>query len=213
MTMNAQKLETMKFGEFTEYLTKNPKRYGTLSRYRKILAALEPTRNGRKKLSFVEKEMKTILGQGLETKRRKPGTGTRVVIKKIYSNTPANVRKGLAGKEYEKVVYENAEMETRVRTRMRRRKREPRAGSDKPARRNAWIMAVEAAKKELDTKNFIIVRKEVRDPEDEDQVLGNKVYMRAKELMVGIKAEEAAAKAAAAEATTEATTEAMETSA
>lgn len=190
--MNAAKLESMKFGEFTAYITANPKRYGTLSRYRKILASSALGRNERKKLSFIEKEMEVILAKGLETKRRKPGTGTRVVVKKVYGNTPANIRKGLVGKEYEKVEYHDAEVETRVRTRMRRRKRQMRANSDGTGHRNAWITAVAEAKKELGTKNFVIVRKEVLDPEDEDQVLGHKVYLRAKEIMEAAKAAEPA---------------------
>lgn len=206
--MNSDKLEAMKFTAFTVYLDENPKRYATLSRYRKILTGAK-TKNNRNKLRHVEDEMKAILDKGLETKRRKAGTGNRVMVKMVYKDTPGNRRADRVGQEYEKVVYENSEVETRVRTRMRRRKRQSRTNSDgTPGPRNAWIVAVEQAKAELETPKFVIVRKEVRDPTDEGQVIGNKVYVRAMEIMVANKAAAAeavdAAEAAAPAVETEA---------
>jgi hypothetical protein len=191
--MNADKLGEMKFTAFTVYLDENPKRYATLSRYRKLLTGAK-TKNNRLKLRHVEDQMKAILDKGLETKRRKAGTGERVMVKMVYKDTPGNRRADRVGKEYEKVTYENAEVATCVRTRMRRRKRQSRANPDgTPGPRNAWIVAVEQAKAELDTPKFVIVRKEVRDPADETQVVGNKVYLRAVEIMAANKAAAAAA--------------------
>jgi len=195
--MNAAKLEDMRHADLALYLEEHPKQYATLGRYRKILTGAK-TKNNRLKLRYVEERMKAILDSGLQTKRRKAGTGDRVTVQMVYKDTPTNRRAGRVGQSYDKVTYENAEVATCLRTRMRRRKRKSRASADgAPGPRNAWITAVEQAKAELETPKFVIVRKEVRDPADAQQVLGNKVYLRAKELMAANKPQGAAEPAAA----------------
>lgn len=177
--MNSEKINNMRYANFTSYLDESPKKYATLSRYRKILS-VEPnkTKLNRRKLKHVESLMKVILDNGLITTRRKSGTGERKEINLIYKDTPVNKRLGRVGNSYTKVVIEGGDVTEHTRTKMRRRKRRQR-DVQANGKRNAWIEAIEQAKQELNAPKFIIIRKEVKDESDPNQVLGHEIYKRA----------------------------------
>ena len=188
-------MATAKFSEFRKFLEANPKKYNTLNRYR-VLFAPDMSGNGRRKLKLVEAAMQVILDEGAIIKRRVPNTGTREEIEAVYKDTASNQKLNRVGQTYKKVVYTNSEFEETKRFKMRRRRRNLNADPDKPVHKNLWIDSIGLAKAELNTPKLVIVRKAITDPADESQVLGNKVYLRAKEIMVAAQAVAAAAKAA-----------------
>jgi hypothetical protein len=189
----------MKPSDFESYITNNKKSFTTFSRYRKFLMG-SATRPDKKKLRFIETHMRNMIneGDGIVTKRRKPGTGERVIEKIPYNDTATNRRKGLVGKTYDRVTYKNPEIIETKKKGYRKRKRvmKPRDGAP---RVNTWISCVQQAKKELGASGLVIFRKTVTDPEDPKQIEGNKVYIRAKEIMEEKKSEAAKLKAAEAE--------------
>ena len=195
---------SLKYAEFNAYLEKNPKQYATLNKYRKNLIP-DKSKQARRKLKAVEVLMQAKLNDGLSTKRRKVGTGTRVIEKRVYKDTPGNRRAKRVGEEYDKVTYQDAEFEVRKRTKMRRRKRQPR-NPDAPPRRNLWIESVQESKKQLNSPAFVIVRSKITDPDSEAQQIGFDVYTLAKKIMA-VKKEAAALEKAAAAAEKAAATE------
>lgn len=212
MTLKNATVVGMPLKEFRAHLRKDAEKivFTTLARYRRALIRelkeaeeskdLDRGHLADAKVRVVEKRMRERIDKGdTEVKRRKSGTGKKVVKQLVYKDTPHNRKLERVGQTYEKVVYEDAEFEPKVR-KMRRRKRPVfLAGEEEAARRvkaqknNKWIRAVSQAKEELGAPGFIIIRKEPKDPQDADQVLGSKVYARATELMRQFKAEEAAA--------------------
>lgn len=197
----SEKLLSMRFAAFKKHLEDTPRKYATLSKYRKVFAAVDPetsTPANRKKLRLVEKQMDAIIAAGLTTKRRRPGTGTRVVEKLVYQDTPGNRRLNRVGQEYERVIYQDAVWDDLQRSQKRRRRRAAR-GTDGAPRRNLWIDAVQQAKAELGAPKFVIVRKEAKDAEDEAQKVGVAVYNRAVEIMAASKAASEAAPVTAEE--------------
>ena len=191
----AMNMATVKFSEFRKYLEANPKKYNTLNRYR-VLFAPDMSGNGRRKLKLVEAAMQVILDEGASIKRRVPNTGTREEIDAVYKDTASNQKLNRVGQTYKKVIYMNSEFEETKRFKMRRRRRNINADPNKPVHKNLWIDSIGLAKAEFNTPKLVIVRKVITDPADESQVLGNKVYLRAKEIMVAAQAVAAAAKAA-----------------
>lgn len=145
----------------------------------------------RKKVNIIEKRMRVLSAAENATKRvRKPGTGTKVEEEAVYADNKANREAGRVGQTYKKVSYTDAEYEERP-LKMRRIRRVKPEGEEKPKRTNLWIEAIKQAKTELNAPKFVIIRSEVKDPNDEAQVLGNKVYQRAREILVAQKAEAA----------------------
>jgi hypothetical protein len=209
----------MPFADFTTFLDSKERKYSTLCRYRKILIdtiqkfdATDKTnmttiRVCRKKLKYVEGKMQLILTAGVPTKRRKAGTGKKVEVEHIYKDTAQNRKSGRVGQTYMKVTYEDAEFEDVKREKMRRRRRRKTANST-DASKNKWILAVAAAKKDIGAPNFVIVRREVKEPGNTEQEMGVKVYNRAKEIMIVLKEEELKNKESALEAVVD--TDAME---
>ena len=191
----ATNVATAKFSEFRKFLEANPKKYNTLNRYR-VLFTPDMSGNGRRKLKLVEAAMQVILDEGASISRRVPNTGVREEIEAVYKDTVSNKKLNRVGQTYKKVVYTNSEYEETKRFKMRRRRRNVNANPDKPVHKNLWIDSIGLAKAELNTPKLVIVRKVVNDPTSESQVLGNKVYTRAKEIMVAAQAVIAAAKAA-----------------
>jgi hypothetical protein len=185
------KLLALKPKAFTTYLEANPKRYNTLNRYRKLLAA-DPAPRNRTKLRQVEKLMQALLAEGVSTRRRKSGTGERVEVQLVYRDTASNRKLERVGQAYSKVVYQGAEFEDNTRGTMRRRRRQPREDGA-PKKANTWIESIAEAKAQLGLPAFVIVRKVVGDAADADQVQGHQLYVRASELMAGKKAAAAAA--------------------
>ncbi len=206
-TSTAMNMATAKFSEFRKYLEANPKKYNTLNRYR-VMFAPDMSGNGRRKLKLVEAAMQVILDEGASIKRRVPNTGTREEIEAVYKDTASNQKLNRVGQTYKKVIYTNSEFEETKRFKMRRRRRNLNADPNKPVHKNLWIDSIGLAKAELNTPKLVIVRKAITDPADESQVLGNKVYLRAKEIMVAAQAVVAAEKAAVAAAAPVASVEA-----
>lgn len=204
MALNSKTILQMPLREFRAKLkAAAPLAFTTLTRYRRSLmhelkAAeeekdLERGKLADTKLRIIEKRMRD--SDDKQT-RRKAGTGKKVTVKATYKDTPSNRKLGRVGQEYERVVYEDAEVEECVR-KVRRRKRPAflRGEEDKPKRGNRWIRAVEQAKQELGAPGFVILRREPKDRDDPDQVMGARVYARAVEVMQEMKTAEAPASA------------------
>lgn len=197
------KLLDMKPKAFMVYLENSPKKYNTLNRYRKILSSDLSTRN-RTKLRHVEKQMQGMLEEGVKTRRRVSGTGKRVEVAMTYLDTASNRKLERVGQAYTKVIYEDAEFEDNHRAKMRRRRRQPRVVDESaPKRKNLWIDSIAEAKIQLNTAAFVIVRSTITNPEDPEQIVGNQLYILAKQIMA-VKKAEAAAEAEAAEPVVEA---------
>ena len=149
-----------------------------------------------KKIRHVERLRANKMEEGVVVRKRKPGTGTRVVEKVPYRDTKANREKGLTpDKTYDRVVYKDAEYIEYKQTNMRRarpKKRKSQSDDKKGKKRNFWIEAMQRAKQELGAPAFVIVRKTVSDPKDEDQILGHRVHKRAQEIKEELKAAAAA---------------------
>jgi hypothetical protein len=129
--------------------------------------------------------------QQVRTRRRIPGTGTKVKVKKQYKDTPDNRRKGRVGEYYFVDKYENADYEERSQVKFRRVKTKKKVDPNAPKKQSVWIKAMQMAKEELGVpKNtMLIVRKEPKDPSDETQILGARVYKRAIEIKERLRAE------------------------
>jgi hypothetical protein len=199
--------------ELRRFLKENPDvSFNSLSRYRKTLAvaADAPPCEGctdaeetRKKLQTVEKLMRLRVKDGVLVRRRKPGTGSKAEVEVEYKDTQTNRKAGRVGLKYTKIVYQDGEVEESAR-KMRKRKRSTKDedGTPVPKRSNLWIQAVQQAKAELGAPAFLIIRREAKDPANELDVIGVKVYEKARENMALLKqaaADAAAAAAAAAE--------------
>lgn len=193
MVLSATKIVSMPWKDFKSLIESdeiNHMSYNTLCRTRNGLIKAQAENDGdrtlAKKLKWVETQMQERIKNGVETKRRKPNTGERIVETLVYKDTETNRKLNRVGQTYEKVRYEGAEYETIRKTSMRRRKRKRNSGEDgeqRPKRENRWIACVVEAKRELGAPSFVIVRKEVTDPNSEQQQLEHKVYLKAKELM------------------------------
>ena len=191
---------TAKYADFKSFIDATPKKYNTLNRYRTILTP-DMSANGRRKLKTIEEMMQVIIDVGHTTQRRVANTGTRETIELVYKDTVSNQKLNRVGQKYTKVVYTGATFEDSKRLKMRRRRRNTNANPDVPHRTNLWIEAIGKAKVELETPKLVIVRKVVSDPTNEKQIIGHKVYLRAKEIIAASKlalAEAAVVAAAAA---------------
>lgn len=188
--ITTSKLLLMDIKSFRSHLRKGPK-YTTLMRYRRELAAQDSEDEERKvldnkKLLAVEKTLRNMISEGMKVRRRKSGTGTRKEIEHEYKDTVSNRKLNRVGQKYIRVIYEDYETEERDAVlRRRKRKRDPNA----PKRTNLWIESVQIAKKELNAPAWIVIRKEAKDPENEEQKLAVKIYSRAMELMKQKKSE------------------------
>ena len=124
-------------------------------------------------------------------KRRKQGTGKRVVVKRKYCDNKNNRLLNRVGQEYESVTYEDCEIEE-VPVKLRRRKRRRKTPEGGEKRVNLWIESVKKAKAELDAPKWCVIRSQVNDPGDPAQLKGVEVYNRAMEIMKEAKAKAAA---------------------
>lgn len=184
------------FREFKASLENKPRTYNSLSCLRTYLMKQdEMTPLLRKKILFVQRKMNDLVKESGAAQRRVPGTGERVEEVVEYKDTPENRKRGRVGQTYTRIVYKDAKFEERKQRRPRRLKLqtlEPEVeGFTKPVRRNFWIEAMEIAKSELGAQSFVVVRKEVTDPNDEEQVFGHKVYTRAAEILQKLREEDA----------------------
>lgn len=158
--------------------------YHKLGRLRRALAKLAPDAEAAQRVAVVEKRMRALIKSGgAKVRRRKPGTGERVEEQRVYGDTAANRRLGRVGQAYTVVRHRGAEYEERDAVLRRRKRARPGA-----AVVNSWLDAVARAKAELGAQGFVKIRREPLDPGDERDVLGARVYARAKELHAEIKA-------------------------
>jgi hypothetical protein len=184
--------------------------YNKLGSIRKFLIGANdenPTRVIQKKIRYVEKLMNNSLSAGVKMKRRVPNTGNRVAVDHVYKDTPTNRKHNRVGQTYQKFIYEGAEYEEIERKRFRKYKKTGdetaegvKAEDAKPKRRNIWIEAMSIAKTKLNAPALSIVYKEVKDPKDENQVFGHRVYLEALKQMKILKGQMKTADATAAEA-------------
>lgn len=204
MVLRREALLKASYPAFKKALEERGCGYNSLSTLRSFLMNQEKISNvTARKIRFVQNLMSACLEEGNTTRRRRPGTGQRVVVQVEYRDTPDNRRKGRVGKTYERVEYKDAEWIDHKQTTMRKMKvksTEPEIeGFTAPVRRNLWIEAVAEANEVVmagleNPPKFVPVRKEVKDPSDEKQVLGHKLYLKACEIMERLRAEHAQAK-------------------
>lgn len=164
------------------------KRYSALTSLGKIMQ----TAKDKKRLRIVSRRIEELQKSGeLKKKVRVEGTGTRVEKTFVYARTKANDDLGRSGKEYKKWVWEGAEYEYQDRRiRKRRIQDENTQDENKPKRpKNKWLQALDQAKQELGVSGLVIVRREALDREDEKQILGERVYKRARAILDKAKAE------------------------
>lgn len=188
--------QTATLREFKASLDNKPRAYNSLASLRGYLMKQEEiTPLLRKKILYTQRKMNEAVENANAGKRRVPGTGERIEEVVEYKDTPENRKRNRVGQTYTRVTYKDAEYEERTQRRPRRiriKTTEPEVeGFTKPVRRNFWIEAMEIAKSELGAQSFIVVRKEVTDPNDEDQVFGHKVYLRAAEILQKLREEDA----------------------
>jgi hypothetical protein len=201
MVVERKKVRELSPKKLKAYLEEQQPKYQTLALTRGYLRQLikenPDDKSARSKVRVVEKIMDAKLagegGDDVVRKRRKPGTGTPKVTEHVYKDTPTNQKLGRVGQTYTRTTYEDAEYDTHRQVKMRRTRL--RSKPDPATRRaNPWIDAMRQAKQELGAPGFCIVRRNVSDPDDEEQQMGRRVYLRSVEIM---KANKAAAAAAA----------------
>lgn len=192
--LNVKKVLSMDIKTFRSYIRTNPP-YSSLKRYRRELEKRiqkeEDTTIDLKKIKAVEKSMRSAIDGGQTVKRRKAGTGNRVVTKSTYCDNKNNRMLKRVGQEFETVRYEDCEFEE-VPLKLRRRKRRRKAPENGEKRVNLWIDCVARAKEEVDAPRWCVIRQKVNDPGDASQLKGVEVYNRAMELMQEAKAKKAA---------------------
>ncbi len=133
-----------------------------------------------KNFNRLDCQRRTVVKSGVvESTRRVAGTGVRKEIEKPYIDSPYNRARGLVGKTYKRVVYEGAEMETykpKIKVNKRRR--------GVTNKNSVWIESFGAAKEEFGIPNdkWFAALKTVKDPNNETEVLRNKVYLRGMEI-------------------------------
>lgn len=204
MVLRREALLKASYPAFKKALEEHGSGYNSLSTLRSYLMGQEKISNvTARKIRLVQGMMSACLEDGKTTRRRRPGTGERVVVKVQYRDTPDNRRKGRVGKTYERVEYKDAEWVDHKQTTMRKMKVKPTEpeidGFTPPVRRDLWIEAVAEANTAVmagleNPPKFVPIRKEVKDPSDEKQVLGHKLYLKACEIMERLRAEQASKK-------------------
>jgi len=177
----------------SSFLVKDDKefkdRVAAETRYQSLSNLARKTHSARDKrrLAIVTKRIDEMQKSGeLKKKVRVPGTGERVEKTFVYNDSVQNKKLGRVGKEYKKWVWEGAEYAEEVRKVNKRRIRPvDREGNNVVTKRpkNRWILAIEQAKKEMDLTGLVIVRREALDRQDENQLIGEKVYKRARQIM------------------------------
>lgn len=200
MVLRRTQLHECDMKSFKKIIKANDSSYTAIASLRGYLAKKERTELTTRKIRYLQNIMRSELKEGgITTKRRVPGTGEKVIVKVEYRDTPENRKMNRVGQTYDKVTYKNAEYTDYVQKKMRRykTKRPTRVDDDgNPIkRRNVWIEAVTQAKANYGVPNLVVVRKEVTDKNDPDQVMGKKVYIEAKKILARIKEEIAAEKA------------------
>lgn len=152
--------------------------YATLSK----VASKVAKDKDKKRLRIVNKRITDLHRDGQVTKRvRVEGTGTRVEKEFTYANSRVNQMNGLAGKTYTRTVWEGAEYEYVPRNIRKRHVRTTDEASKKPP--NKWILALQKARAEMGITGLVPVRREAKDRNDEQQILGERLYLRAREIM------------------------------
>lgn len=152
--------------------------YATLSK----IASKVAKDQDKKRLRIVNKRITDLHKDGQVTKRvRVEGTGTRVEKEFTYANSRVNQMNGLAGKTYTRAIWEGAEYEYVPRNIRKRHVRTTEDASKKPP--NKWILALQKARAEMGITGLVAVRREAKDRNDEQQILGERLYLRAREIM------------------------------
>lgn len=193
--LKSSKVMEMDLKTFRAYIRSDPP-FSALKNYRRVLdksirADQDPELN-LKKIKTVEKAMRLHIDSGLKKKRRKPGTGTRVEVKKVYQDNKNNRALNRVGQEfitYKWVDAETEEVPVKLRRRKRRRPQDPDEAGEK--RVNLWIESVNEAKKELGAPKWCIIRKNPKDPDNvtPEEELSCKLYARAMEILAKKKSE------------------------
>lgn len=156
--------------------------YDALSR----LASRAVKKKDKGRLKIITKRIKEVTDEGKSKRRvRVSGTGTRVEKEFTYTDNRINREKGVAGKTYTRYVWEDAEYEWIDRTPRRRRIHDE---NNETKNDNIWIKAVREARKEMNIQGLVPIRREAKDPDDEQQILGERLYLRAREIMTELKA-------------------------
>ena len=170
--------------------------FTTLEKYRKVLkryinkyAESDTHKSGvnqiKKKFAALEHVMKKRTKAGVMGRRRVAGTGERKEVTLKYKDTASNRAQRRVGEEYTRVTWEGSEFEEYKRNiRTKKRKKVGPRDPNKPA--NTWIKAFTKAKSEfpeIAPNTWVAPKKVVTDPSNAQEVLQNRVYLRAMEIM------------------------------
>lgn len=156
--------------------------YNILSR----LAGNAVKKKDKGRLRIVTKRINKVTEEGRAKRRvRVSGTGTRVKKEFTYIDNRINREKGIVGKTYTRDVWEDAEYEMVDRVPRRRRIRDE---GDETKNDNVWVKAIREARREMNVHGLVPLRREAKDPNDEQQILGERLYLRAREIMNELKA-------------------------
>ena len=163
----------METKDFKKYLEEA--KFNSLLKLRKTLLNFEEQK---KKTKLVEKRLRERIQEGYTIRRRKAGSGERVEVTKVYKDSPNNQRLNRVGQEYKTVVYRNSDFEEVVPRIPKRPKR--RANN---SQKNCWLESVAEAKAKLNAPKWVVIRKELKNPEDPAEVMGHRVYTSAMEIL------------------------------
>lgn len=199
MALRRDYLMTCSLNKFKAALDEREHSYSALANLRAhFLKREELTPVQANKFRYLQRKMRSCVKEGRVSRRRVPGTGKAVEVEMEYKDTPDNKRKNRVGQKYKRVVYEGAEYVEHKQKKMRTTRISqpgPKVeGFTPPVRRNFWIEAMAKAKQNLGTDNFVVPFSEVKDPDDEKQVLGHKVYLEAHRIMKQLREEDAEAR-------------------
>lgn len=211
-SLNKKELREANYNAFKRALDKAEPSYNSLSTLRAwFYRQDDQSALVDKKIRHIQNRMKKMAESGERVqKRRVPGTGEKVETEKVYTDTPENRKLNRVGQTYKVTRYVNAEYVDyqqksfrRLNLNKRKRKDEGEDGEPKKKKRESvWIQASRMAKEEMNTPSMIKLRKQITDPESEQQQYEHKVYLRAMEIMRELQAQrekEKAEQAAAAQ--------------
>jgi hypothetical protein len=216
--MSTKEIVGMSIAAFRRHVVESPAQtepdFTTLEIYRRALKRYITTNTeneeaaklvgkARTKFSSLEHVMRIRVKAGVGAKRRVSGTGERKVVSKEYRDTASNRAMERVGTTYDKVVWEGAEFEDYKRNIRTNKRKRVAAVDGVPRKKGIWIDAFAQAKlefPEIPANKWVAACKTVTDPENADQVLRNKVYLRAMEIKTVIKAQRDAEAEAAASA-------------
>ena len=169
-----RKVISMEKKEFAKFVEEA--KFSSLVRLRKALLGLD---DEKKKAKVVEKRLREQIDEGYTVKRRKPGSGERVEETRVYKDSAQNRELDRVGREYKVVMYRDPEY-IEVAPRLPKK---PRRRSVENPKKNCWLESVAEAKVQIGAPKWVVIRKDVKNPEDPSEVMGHRLYTKAMEIL------------------------------